>query len=379
MTALQCQTYYDKFFPYALLMQWITYNAMKGIERTYDKRREFVFVSGEGRWTRYLSISGVSHWHSMVTQMSPARMEIGAVYPVGQVSKTFLQSITVVPEAKELVFDIDVTDYEDVRTQCPCKDKQICQKCWIFLACAIGVLDHVLKEHFGFKHMLYVFSGRRGVHCWVCDIEAHSLTEQARKGIVSYFKEWESNATVLGDGHIQKLLKRAHALYYGEEASSEALADQITQQMAPRLDEEVTRKMSHAIKLPFCVHPSTGNVCVPIEPALAYEFNLGDSSSVCNVKNIDTQEFEAGMAAATQSFQQNFLQPLRRAYAMRAESDSASENSTDYSSGVSDSDLSSDEESDSYGSSSTSSSSSYYSEDEDEGDDDDDDEDEKRL
>lgn len=36
---------------------------------------------------------------------------------------------------------------------------------------------------------------------------------------------------------------------------------------------EVSKKMNHLLKAPFCVHPKTGKICVPIDPEQAYAFN----------------------------------------------------------------------------------------------------------
>lgn len=41
----------------------------------------------------------------------------------------------------------------------------------------------------------------------------------------------------------------------------------------PRLDMEVSKKMNHLLKAPFCVHPKTGKVCVPIRVEDAEAFN----------------------------------------------------------------------------------------------------------
>lgn len=88
------------------------------------------------------------------------------------------------PLQRELVFDIDMTDYDPIRTCCSNAD--ICKRCWAFISAAVHVLDTAVREQFGYQHLLWVYSGRRGIHLWISDKEAMELTDDQRKALVSW-------------------------------------------------------------------------------------------------------------------------------------------------------------------------------------------------
>jgi DNA primase small subunit len=116
--------------------------------------------------------------------MNPSRFEIGPVYNRNPRDRKTLGSGQLKPLSKELVFDIDLTDYDDIRSCCT--KANICEKCWAFVTMAIKVVDAALREDFGFKHILWVYSGRRGAHAWVCDPRARSLPDDRRRAIAGY-------------------------------------------------------------------------------------------------------------------------------------------------------------------------------------------------
>ncbi|KAK1783343.1 DNA primase small subunit [Copromyces sp. CBS 386.78] len=178
------RTFYQRLFPWRYLFQWLNHSPTP----TNDfGHREFAFTLQNDAYLRYQSFATSDLLRKDVLRLMPSRFEIGPVYTANpRDRKTLRNSSAFRPLSKELCFDIDLTDYDDIRTCCA--KASICQKCWQFITMAIKVVDTALREDFGFKHIMWVYSGRRGAHAWVCDKKARALDDQKRRAIAGYLE-----------------------------------------------------------------------------------------------------------------------------------------------------------------------------------------------
>lgn len=387
--------YYSRLFPYDLLYSWLAYDPSsiqptKGgkafvtpskqslvsssgstggslTTTTTFPRREFSMTieptPGQEVYIRYQSFATRDDLASAVMKRRPTKLDIGAVFNYPPKDNKSLPMGKLKTIERELVFDIDLTDYDVVRN-CGCDGAKICPKCWTYMGMAMEVMDSGLRSDFGFKHVAWFYSGRRGVHCWVCDETARKMSNEARSAVASYFevnlgsekskmsslssplhpalsrayailephfitrvlpesghallatyassvkllqtlpdaakpvmitmeKKWRENpgdATpkekwrelkselsgfVTGRGGAAKAPKTLSAT---ERVRIEMWPiETVFKHTYPRLDINVSKMQNHLLKSPFCVHPKTGRVCVPIETS---NFSTFDPFSV---------------------------------------------------------------------------------------------------
>ncbi|KDE08325.1 DNA primase small subunit [Microbotryum lychnidis-dioicae p1A1 Lamole] len=320
-------TYYRRVLPFKQMFLWLNQAHVPTKQFTH---REFALTLSNDVYLRYQSYANADEMKKEIVRLNPARFEIGPTYSGRPKDRRTLMKHAFRPTSRELVFDIDMTDYDNVRTCC--KDKAMCKRCWRFIAMAVKVLDKTLRTDFGFQHLLWVYSGRRGIHCWISDAAAVNMNDEQRRAIVNYLEvikgkklelrrplhpsmqrsldllkpyfarvvlqdqncfaqpeQWEAALATLPDkDYATKLSQRFPAesenvsaktsterwgalriappskTHIAEAKYLDAVEDLILQYTYPRIDTEVSKKLNHLLKAPFCVHPETGRVCVPL-------------------------------------------------------------------------------------------------------------------
>lgn len=364
--------YYDRLLPFKHVFQWLSHLPRATTDFTM---REFAYEFRLGAYQRYNSYASADEFKAAVVAANPTRFEVGAVYSVNPKERKNLPKLAMKPVSKELVFDIDLTDYDSVRTCCQKTD--ICRKCWRFIHVASHIVTEALKEDFGFEHILWVFSGRRGAHCWVSDKRARELDESSRKAVVEYldvlgkklamrkpfhphversfnYLKDQFESIVLEEQNPWADSKGAEQLlsFIPDPALKSALRDKWSTpllsrtkwqdintvaekvlktnaqaaQLAdakreivlvhtyPRLDVEVSKQMIHLLKSPFCIHPGTGNVCVPFDPHRSLSGGGGgvfDPTSAPHLGQLQS-EAEAGAESSLRPYIEYFASFVAR-------------------------------------------------------------------
>jgi DNA primase small subunit len=179
--------YYSRLFPFDMVHQWLSYGGGSNNNKMFS-HREFSFTinpGGEEIYIRHQSFPTGADLARAVRRRRPIKIDIGAVFTHPPIDKNTAGAVS--PQSRELVFDIDLTDYDAIR-RCGCAGAAICPVCWTYMAMAVRVMDRGLREDFGFHHIAWFYSGRRGIHCWVCDESARALTDPGRSAVANYFQ-----------------------------------------------------------------------------------------------------------------------------------------------------------------------------------------------
>ena len=301
------QEYYSNYFDVTPLINII------GL--TTFRRREFGFDLGD-LFTRNLSFDTPRKLVDYMGNQGVFQAYVGAVYSESPSKQQSIQKLQW--ESRELGFDVDLDEYDLVRS-CDCKgEKTFCEECWTLAQDAMIFLDATMREDFGFEDLVWIFSGRRGVHCWVCDDIAKKLDQRQRSAIINYLtliKEGEKTPhvdalpkyakslkerifTLLSrsfflnttETELAKLgFKKGDAKNILKHVRSERqfnyqqsipiypsidplrLAKAIIISKYPRIDRKVTMDIRRLLKIPNSIHGNTGSVCVVIKSISSFD------------------------------------------------------------------------------------------------------------
>ena len=236
MTTQFQRTYYREWFPVQYLCHMLGANSPLGDRRfgyrdfSFGNEPEDPMLGGDTVWGRR-TLYHRDEFREAVYDSRLRRIDVGQLgYEPCQMWRSWdFREFDHGVDARlwrlnELILDIDIkNEYGDVRTchcsnedpeqprrcgtcngllhtaaddaarcQCPWRrfDGQLCKSCWMFGCTAILMLDQLLRTRWGFANLLFTFSGKKGIHCWILDAETRSWTAEQRVQFFESMNPW---------------------------------------------------------------------------------------------------------------------------------------------------------------------------------------------
>lgn len=315
---MSLENYYKTLFPFKMLINFYTF-----CDQENFAHRKFVFNYNTA-YIYNLFFANETQFKIETVARAPLQILVGA--QMEECIDAFRTSGFV--KTRELIFDIDATDYSDVRGCCS-SEKKCCPKCWEYIKIVYTLVDSELRETYDFKHILWVFSGRRGVHCYVFDksaldqrdiISSLELTQKINdtyelKNNIDFKSDYIKKALKLFNTHFMRVCVREQKLFATDkgidmlinsspvEEVRKGLSSKLTPYknnnrftseqvyeayelflkakggqhlnqskiflmlkiFSPRFDSNVTTDNAHLLKCPFSVNSNTFNIVTPID------------------------------------------------------------------------------------------------------------------
>lgn len=173
--------YYSEYFPADVLCELLS-RSWRGTSQLH--KRELCIENVDACYIRWLSVPAHADLRVLFKEKRVEKFHTGAIFSNEPRFKK--KGLEMSPVERELVFDIDVNDYDVWGIDA--NDIDSCDYAWPIVAFGMKMVKHVLQHHFGFENMLLVYSGRRGAHMSVYDARACVLTDEARSAIVAYLQ-----------------------------------------------------------------------------------------------------------------------------------------------------------------------------------------------
>ena len=329
--------YYQHLYPYDLLVSWLTSQG-HALQR-FEFAMEGKTSTGESLFKRYVVAKTAADLRKQIGSFPGiAAFHVGGIYPDMCTRRS-------APTQRMFSIDIDLTDYDFLKLTDAhgAVSPLLCDKAYPVAAFALFVLRHLLERAFGFRQILFCYSGRRGVHLHVMDASALALNNEARGAVatfmnLSYSKGGKrassstrgiakmydlvdpamaafsntlvgemdlfdsldqrvqfverlelkhASLTTLVDDVIDQEtgagaweLIRSRVLTAGVSWFKERLLDTVLAYVWPRMDENVTTIINHLIKAPFCAHAKSHRVAVVLNKQTYQSWDAGSAPSL---------------------------------------------------------------------------------------------------